>query len=87
MEEWKTQIVDTKRKVTEGLLADRDYGEVAGTYDHSHNKFVCSKDSSINENILVHSKRQCVWYPLCDAVPGKHEICSGNNQGPQLYKI
>jgi len=46
--------------VTEWILADRDYGGVADTYDHSHNKFVCGEDSSINENILIHSKRQCV---------------------------
>jgi hypothetical protein len=52
--------VFTKKKVTEVLLADRDYVGVVNTYDHSHNKFVCSKDNSINENILVHSKRQCV---------------------------
>ena len=46
--------------MTEGLFADRDYGGVADTYDLSHNKFVCSKDSSINENILIHTKTQCV---------------------------
>jgi hypothetical protein len=45
----------------EGLLADRDYGGVADTCDHSHNKFVCGEDNnSIHESILVHSKRQYV---------------------------
>jgi hypothetical protein len=65
--------------VTEGLFAGRDYVGVADTYDLSHNKFVCSKDSSINENILIHTKTQCVCCPLCDAVPGKHKVCSGDH--------
>jgi len=76
--------------VTEGLLPDRDYVGIADTYDHSHNKFVRSKDNSINENILVHSKRQCVSCPLHDALPGKHKVRSGAHdytRGPQLYKI
>ena len=46
--------------MTEWLFADRDFGGVADTYDLSHNKFVSSKDSSINENILIHTKTQCV---------------------------
>jgi hypothetical protein len=50
-----------KKKMSEELLPDRGYSCVANTYDHRHDKSVCSRDyNNVNENILVHRERQCV---------------------------